>query len=50
MKHPMTVEDYVEWTTDENNKKFIRVLGVSYFFCFCFCFVFSEFILISCNY
>ena len=40
MKHPTTVEDYVEWTTDENDKKFIRVLGVSYFL---FVFVFVLF-------
>ena len=39
MKCPTTVEDYVEWTTDENDKKFICVLGVSFFFLF-FVFVF----------
>ena len=30
MKCPPTAEDFVEWTADENDKKFIRVLGVSY--------------------
>lgn len=30
MKRPPTAEDFVEWTADENDKKFIRVLGVSY--------------------
>ena len=34
MKHPPTAEDFVEWTADENDKKFIRVLGVSYFWVF----------------
>ena len=37
IKCPATAEDFVEWTADENDKKFIRVLGVSYFFGF-FCF------------
>ena len=45
MKHPPTAEDFVEWTADENDKKFIRVLGVSYFWVFFFCFfrVFIDF-------
>jgi len=30
MKHQPTDEDYVEWLDDEQNKKFIRILGVSY--------------------
>ena len=34
IKRPATAEDFVEWTADENDKKFIRVLGVSYFFGF----------------
>lgn len=29
-KRPSSAEDQVEWTTDENDKKFIRVLGVSH--------------------
>jgi hypothetical protein len=34
MKHPATAEDFVKWTADENDKKFIHVLGVSYIFGF----------------
>ena len=45
MKHPATAEDLVEWTADENDKKFIHVLGVSFFLAF----FFSEFSLIFCN-
>ena len=30
MKHKPTDEDYVEWLEDEQNRKIIRILGVSY--------------------
>ena len=29
IKHPVTAEDYVEWSVDETEKKVICVLGVS---------------------
>jgi hypothetical protein len=48
MKRPPTAEDFVEWTADENDKKFIRVLGVSYIFGL-WLFFFSGFLLILCN-
>ena len=30
MKRKPTDEDYVEWLEDEQNRKIIRILGVSY--------------------
>jgi len=29
MKRPETYEDFIEWSTDGNNKKVIHILGVS---------------------
>ena len=30
MKPPTSAEDYIEWNTDENDKKYVCVLGVSH--------------------
>ncbi|KIM35862.1 hypothetical protein M413DRAFT_32101 [Hebeloma cylindrosporum] len=30
IKHPESAEDYIEWTTDENDKKSIHILGTTY--------------------
>jgi len=34
IKHPTTAEDYIKWNTDENGKKYIHILGVSYLISF----------------
>ena len=34
MKRPTSAEDYIEWNTDENDKKYVCVLGVSHFISF----------------
>lgn len=41
-----TVEDYITWSKDENNKEFVRVLGVSVltliFLNFCFIYIYKS--------